>query len=176
MSMDAVIGGALETARLITKRRVEAEMVSLVQITRGMAASLGPDGELVPDPAVALVYSGICHLGTAAGPVTYTIGDEVQFFSSGTATIPLEWDPLGDGTLVTTLPQVDDLLQVTAHDDYGYVGREFRVVDVENLGTLAAYRRLQIVGIARSPGWIDAAVRHPSAGPVPDQIPPEWKL
>ena len=121
-----------------------------------------------------LVYAGVCHLGTAAGPVTYTIGDEVQFFSSGTASIPLDWDP-GDG-VVPTLPQVNDLLEVTGHDDYGFVGRKFRVIDVENLGTLAGFRHLQIIGIARSPGWVDAAVRHPVTGTIPDEVPPEWRL
>jgi len=165
VSSRSLIQRVLEHARLQVKTSVEQQMVSVVSITRDKS-----------DPEPTVIYAGDCHLGTAAGPVTYTIGDEVQFFSSGTATIPLDWDPLGDGTFVPTLPQVDDILQVTAHDDYGYVGRRFRVVDVENLGTLAGYRRMQIVGIQRSPGWVDAAVRHPSSGPIPDEIPPEWQL
>jgi len=171
----AIIQWALEHARKEVRQSAEQQMVSEVLITRGNDATLDGNGDLVADPDAAVMYHGKCHLGTASGPVTYTIGDEVQFFSSGTASVPLEWDVLGDGTFVQTDVRVNDLLQVTAHDDFYFVGRLFRIVDVENLGTLAGYRRCQIVGIQRSPGWVDSAVRHPAAD-IPDEIPPEWQL
>jgi hypothetical protein len=78
--------------------------------------------------------------------------------------------------VVTTTPQVNDLLEVTAHDDFGFVGRRFRVIDVEGAGLLATERRLQIVGVQRYAGWVDSAVRHPSVGYVPDEVPPEWRV
>jgi hypothetical protein len=77
---------------------------------------------------------------------------------------------------VPTQPQINDLLLVTGADDYGMVGRSFRVIDVEDLGTLAGYRHCQIIGVARSPGWLDSAMRHPSVGDVEDEIPPEWRV
>ena len=168
---------AIAAARARVRQSVEGNMTSRVRVTRGDAAVLSGTGELIYDAAAPTLYEGIAHLSTAAGPVTYTIGDEVQFFSSGNATIPLDWCPdPATQEVVPVLVQVNDLLEVTAHDDYVYVGRLFRVVDVEAPGTLVASRRLQIVGAQRNPTWIDSAVRHPSVGQIPDEIPPEWNV
>ena len=169
---------SLRAARARVARYVRGNMLSEVRVLRGDAAVLGADGELDVDPDPTVVYQGRARLGTAQGPISYTVGEEVQFYSSGTVTIPADWVP--DETqpfdVEPTMPAVNDLLEVTAHDDHGFVGRRFRVIDVESAGLLSTERRLQIVGVQRYAGWVDSAVRHPSAGWVPDEVPPEWRV
>jgi hypothetical protein len=173
---------SIKAARARARANVEANMVSEITITRADVAVLDPDGLLTADTTPFLVYAGKARLTSAQGPVTYTIGEEVQFFSSGNATIPIVWSFPAPGTppqpiiTVPTYVQVNDLLTVTGHDDPVYVGRHFRVVDVEVNGLLSGGRRLQIVGVQRYPGWIDSAVRHPSVGRIPDEVPPEWRI
>ncbi len=168
---EQVFANSLEKARAFTRVQLEAEMRSIVRITRGSEGVLGTGGELTMDPDAPTVYEGKARLANAQGPVTYTLGEEVQFFSSGMCTIPIE-DPVG----TPTTPQINDLVQILGGDDPLLVGRFFRIVDVEVVGILAGARRLQIVGVQRYPGWVDSAVRHPAAGDVPDQIPPDWVI
>jgi hypothetical protein len=158
-------------AKGATKVQLEAEMTSVVTITRGNEGVLGADGSLTMDPDAPVVYTGPARLGNAQGPVTYSLGEEVQFFSSGSCTIPI-----GDPGTAEDVPQVNDLVHIDAGDDPGLVGRNFRVVDVEAVGMLPGGRRLQIVGVQRAPNWVDSAVRHPGVGLVPDEVPPQWQI
>jgi hypothetical protein len=141
---------------------------SRVTVTRPPALDLDPDGVLQATAGV-VVYSGPARLGSASGPVTYTVGEEVQFYSSSSCTIPM-LDVNGEPTDVS----VNDQVRVDAADDPNMAGRVFRVIDVEAAGLMAVGRRLQLVGVQHYPGWVDDVVRHPSSGEAPDVVPPEW--
>lgn len=167
MVNDGLVRRALQAAATRARAQVEANMTTTVTITRPAMLALD-DEDLVATPG-AVVYAGYAKVGRASGPVTYTIGDEVQFYSSSSCTIPL----LVDG--VPTDPHVNDLLEVTGSDDPVMVGRRFRIVDVEAVSIVPDGRRMQLVGIQHYPGWEDDVVRHPASGVVPDEIPPEWQ-
>jgi hypothetical protein len=169
MVNDSLVRRAIQAAAARAAAQVEANMTSTVIITRPAQLALEPDGDLTATIG-ATVYSGWARVGKAQGPVTYTLGDEVQFYSSGTCTIPLTVSGL------PTDPHVNDLLEVTGSADPVMVGRRFRVVDVEAVSIVPDGRRMQLVGIQRYPGWEDDVVRHPAAGGVPDEIPPEWQV
>lgn len=176
---DLITRRAIKAARRRARANAEGNMVSEVLITRGDPATLDGDGMLTADTNPVVVYAGKARLAKATGPVTYTIGDEVQFFSSGTVTVPLTWTTQDAEGVVTEQPvwvQVNDLLEVTGADDPLFAGRHFRIVDVEMNGLLDGARRLQIVGVARYPGWIDSAVRHPALSGSLDEVPPEWRV
>ena len=161
---------ALRAARARTRANVEANMASEIIVTRNKPAVLDEFGTLVADADAPVVYQGIARLGNATGPVTYTMGEEVQFFSSASCTIPVL--ELGD----PIIPQINDLLLVSGHEDPVMVGKRFRVVDVEVSGLMSASRRLQLVGMQRYAGWVDDTVRHPGYSQIPDEVPPSWRL
>lgn len=167
MVNDGLVRRALLNAAARVRAQVEANMTTTVVITRPSALAL--DGEDLVATLGATVYSGYAKIGKAQGPVTYTIGDEVQFYSSSSCTIPLMVGA------APTDPHVNDLLEVTGSDDPMMVGRRFRVVDVEAVSIIPDGRRMQLVGIQHYPGWEDDVVRHPSSGSIPDEIPPEWQ-
>lgn len=168
MVNDGLVRRALLNAAARVRAQVEANMTTTVLITRPPTLALDVVGDLQATPG-AVVYSGYARIGKASGPVTYTLGDEVQFYSSSSCTIPL----IVDG--VPTDPHVNDLLEVTGSDDPVMAGRRFRIVDVEAVSIIPDGRRMQLVGIQHYPGWEDDAVRHPASGSVPDEIPPEWQ-
>lgn len=170
--VDPLTALAIRQAKNLIRDNVEANMTSTILITRqnrADAASIDSAGE-ISVTAEQTIYEGVARLHNASGPVTYTIGEEVQFYSSGTATVPLDVDS------VPLDVWVNDVLHVTGSDDPVMVGRKFRVVDVEVAGVLAVGRRLQLVGIQRYAGWVDDVVRHPLSGDVPDGVPPEWSV
>lgn len=172
MVADMVALRALSEARKRARDSVEANMASTVLIVRKVPVSgLIPDasGEIEAETDFT-VYEGPARVGNATGPVTYTVGDDVQFYSSGSATIPVD---VGG---VPVDVWVNDLLQVTGSNDPVLAGRLFRVVDVEVVGTLSAGRRLQLVGIQRYPGWIDTLERSRQVDNVPIGVPPEWSV
>ncbi len=174
---DLVAGRSIAAARRRARANVEANMLSQVLITRPDAPTIDGDGLLVSDATPLVVYEGKARLTSATGPVTYTLGEEVQFFSSAAATIPVTL--LGRDTPPTqTIVDVaiNDRLEVLGSDDPMMTGKRFRVVDVELQGILVSSRKLQLVGINRYGGWVDDAVRHPASGYVPDEIPPEWHV
>jgi len=163
---------ALQSAKAIAQANSEGNMGSAVTITRKPSVAglaLSSVGEL-DSAGGTVVYSGRAELGNATGPVTYTVGDEVQFFSSGVAIIPVEVDS------VPVEPQINDLLRVDASNDPLLTGRLFRIVDVEVSGVLVPSRRLQIVGVARYAGWTDTQVRVRSDGASPSDVPAEWAV
>ena len=170
--VDPITALAIRSARGFLRDNVEANMTSTVHITRQQSAAdaaLDSSGE-ISVYADSTVYDGVARMHNASGPVTYTIGEEVQFFSSGAATIPVDVN----GTPVDVW--VNDMLRVTGSDDPVLVGRRFRVVDVEVTGMMSVSRRLQLVGIQHYAGWTDATSRYPNIGNVPEGVPPEWSV
>lgn len=197
--MSSIIRWSLEQARRTARAYAEGNMASIVQIWRFpdiASAPINSDGSIdaaivfaagtdtglgdgvfddlaFGDPGLeppVLVYAeGPARLSNGTGPVTYTIGEQVDFFTSAGASIPIEVNG------VPTDPQVNDLMKVVASNDPRMAGRWFRIVDVEVTGTLAAVRRMQLVGIQRSPTWDDITTPSRSTSTGTD-IPPEWRV
>jgi hypothetical protein len=170
--VDAITATAIRNARAYLRDNVEANMTSTVRISRQQSAadvSVNSAGSISVN-SESIIYEGMARMHNASGPVTYTIGEEVQFFSSGRATIPVDVD--GDPVDVW----VNDLLLVTGSDDPVLAGRRFRVVDVEVAGMMSVSRSLQLVGIQHYSGWVDDSVRVASVGAVPEGLPPEWSV
>jgi hypothetical protein len=157
---------SLRAAAKRVRSNIEANMTATVLITRLTDPELDSHN-FVSVNAGMTVYSGPARLTTAQGPVTFTLGEEVQFFSSAWATLPLD----RNGT--PYYPQVNDLLAVTGADDPAMVERRFRVVDVEATGMLATHRRIQLVGVQRYSGWSPSRTPHRSTESV-GTIPPDW--
>jgi hypothetical protein len=163
---------ALEQARRTATVYAEGNMTSVVEIWRFPdidSAPIAANGDVDATGASLVYAAGPARLSNGSGPVTYTLGEQVEFFTSAGGSIPLEVAG------VPTDPQVNDLLHVLGSDDPVMAGRWFRVVDVEVTGTLAVVRRMQLVGIQRSPTWTDTTTptRTP---PSSTDIPPEWQV
>ena len=172
MVIDTVTNRAIKAAKDRVRANIESNMTSQVIITRSSGmAGVDPDAEgSIESPVAETIYEGPARLANASGSVTYTVGEEVQFYSSGSATVPI--DVFGEPILV----HVNDILQVLGCDDPVMVGRRFRVVDVEAVGLVPGGRRLQLVGIQFYGGWLDDTVRVPSGGTVPGELPTEWSV
>lgn len=171
---DLVTGRSIAAARRRARANVESNMLSTLRITRPPTLGLDSDG-LLDATTGTVVYEGKARLTSATGPVTYTIGEQVQFYSSAAATIPVTLVE-ADGSETPVDVRVNDLVQVTGSDDPMMAGMRFRVVDVQVQGVLAVSRKLELVGAQRSSTWTDTAVRHPASGFVPDEVPPEWTV
>jgi hypothetical protein len=96
------------------------------------------------------IYEGPARVYSVTGPVSYSLGDEPQHFSSTYVSIPV----IGDDGQPVNAPQVNDVLTiVTAPGDPEMAGRTFQIQDVEAGGQWSAVRRLQVVGVQASPQW-----------------------
>jgi len=101
---------------------------------------------LSPEP----IYSGPARIYSVTGPVTYALGDEPQHYSSTYISIPV----VDDDGAPTAVPEVEDIILVTeAPGDASMVDRTFQVQDVDAAGQWTAARRMQVVGVQRSPQW-----------------------
>lgn len=161
---------AVQRARERARSNYEGLMTAQVRITRRSTTGVNAQSGSIQAVVDHLVYEGPARLVSASGPVTYTVGEEVQFFSSSYAYLPV------DDSLEPVVVQVNDFLEVLAHDDPGMAGRRFRVVDVESSGFLAVSRRIQLVGIQPYPGWTDTTVRIHTDYQPPDVVPQEWSV
>jgi len=161
---------SIARARDRARNSFESLMVSQIYISRRSASNFNLDSGQLTAENDKSVYDGPARLVTASGPVTYTYGEEVNYFSTSYAYIPI------DNNGIPIVVDVNDFLQVIAHDDPAMAGRQFRIVDVESTGVIASTRRLQLVGVQTSPAWVDAAVRHPASGYAADTVPPEWTV
>lgn len=143
------------------RRYVEANMTATVKVTRMAEPTLSADGSLTATESYA-VYIGKARVYGVSGPMTMNLGEEPQYFSSTYVSIPYD----------SPQPRVDDVVEVTAHQDWTLVGRTFRVMDVEGGGQYPAVRRMQVTGIQNSKQWAPAAVKsHPTS-----TIPKEWRV
>lgn len=106
-------------------------------------------GSLAPSAPVEL-YSGPARVYSVSGPVTYSLGDEPQHFSSTYVSIPVVDD---DGAAVE-VPAVEDMVEVlSCPGDDSVTGRTFQVQDVQTGGQWTAVRRMSVVGVQEAPSW-----------------------
>jgi hypothetical protein len=144
------------------QRYAEANMTATVAVSRMAEPSLDSiTGNLAAIEAF-LLYQGKARVYGVSGPMTMSLGEEPQYFSSTYVSIPL----------AAPMPQVDDVVEVLTHHDWTVVGRLFRVMDVEAGGQYPAVRRMQVTGVQNSKQWTSVAQqRHPVAA-----IPKEWQI
>lgn len=145
--------------RRYARRFAESNMTAVVRITRMDSPNFDDLDGILSAIAGDLVYEGQARVYGVAGPVQMALGEEPQYFSSTYVSIPL----------ASTMPRVDDVVEVLWHLDESMVGRKFRVQDVEAGGQFPTVRRMQVMGVQRSKQWVD----HPS---VPRDIPEEWRV
>ena len=144
--------------RRYAQRYAEMNMSATVRIDRPGKPTLDTATGDATSTVLSTVYSGKARVSTVAGPVQYQLGEEPQYFSNGSVSIPL-LDEMG----TPTTPQVNDVVVVTSHPDVLMVGRAFRVMDVQASGQFEAVRNMSVTGVQRWEGW------------APDNnIPPEW--
>lgn len=106
-------------------------------------------GGLAPAPSADL-YVGPARIYSVTGPVTYSLGDEPQHFSSTYISIPIA-DDLGE---LNEVPAIEDMVEaLDVPGDASMVGRTFQVQDVEAAGQWTAVRRMQVVGVQEAPTW-----------------------
>jgi Family of unknown function (DUF6093) len=121
-----------------------------VTISRPSAPVFDPQtGSLAASSAQAF-YDGPARVYTVQGPVTYSLGDEPQHYSSTYVSVPI----IDDNGNAVPIPRVEDVVTVTADPgNPGMVNRSFQVQDVETGGQWSAVHRMQVVGIQASPQW-----------------------
>lgn len=156
------------------RRFAERNMTAWVRIVR-MKQPAFDDANGVVTPVVSdsinglgEVYYGPARVYTVSGPVTYSLGDEQQYYSSSYISIPVAIED------AVPAPQVDDVIEVVQHDDPLMAGRMFRVMDVEAGGQWIAARRMQVTGIQRARNWSvpDKAAAVEDGSATPD----EWRI
>ena len=141
--MAGLVRRSTNMATLRARAYAEANMIATVRIERPVEPVFDRTTGQLGMPADSTVYEGKARVYGVSGPATYALGDEPQYFSSTFVSIPLG----------STLPRVDDVVEVTDHPDPAIVGRFFRVQDVEAGGQMPVAHRLQVVGIQPSKQW-----------------------
>jgi hypothetical protein len=135
-----------ELAQRYLSRYVNLNMHHAVLITRMTDPVFDSTTGTLSAQLAEVVYSGAARIYSVTGPVTYSLGDEPQFFSTTYVSIPLEdgWDE----------PRRADVVEIVASpNDPAMVGRQFQVTDVEAGGQYTACRRLSVIGVQESQNW-----------------------
>jgi hypothetical protein len=153
----AAVGRSNKMAILLATRVIEGNMTSTIRLTRQDPESIkwnpetnkidAGDQDVIwepnPDAGPDDPPRGIATIKTVSGPVTMTLGDEPQYFSSTFISIPMR----------ARTPQANDIAEILTCPDEKLVGRFYRIVDVELGGQLPVVHRMQAVGIQPGPYW-----------------------
>ncbi|CAB4194552.1 hypothetical protein UFOVP1264_7 [uncultured Caudovirales phage] len=137
-----------DLVRRYAKSYAEMNMLATVTIMRHDAPALNTTSGDMSTTDYLTVYEGKARVTTVSGPSTYSLGEEPQYFSNGSVSIPLV-DTDGN----PTVPQINDTITVDSHHDALMIGRTFRVVDVQAAGQFEAARTMSVVGAQRWEGW-----------------------
>lgn len=138
------------TVETYVRRYARFNMRNTVRITRPTTPVFDPLTGVLIRSGDELIYEGIARIYTVQGPMTYSLGDEPQRYSSTYVSIPVT-DELG---APLPLPRIEDVIEVLiAPGDTTLEGRTFQVQDVEAGGQWMAVRRLQVAGIQASKQW-----------------------
>jgi Family of unknown function (DUF6093) len=116
----------------------EGNMIGSIKIFRKQAPVFDPVTGKLTAQTDTLIYQGKARIATVSGPLTYQLGDEPQYFSAATVSIPEDFTPI---------PQVDDVIEVVAHPAPGLVGRSYRVTDVQGGGQIHSARVMSVTGV-----------------------------
>lgn len=126
------------TALRISKRYATRNLKHEVLVVRPKGLRVEPSGKVSVDEETP-IYTGIGRLWSVDSGGT---GDDGQLVYLSSSNISLPW-----GVVVT---QVDDLIQVTEHEDPAIMGRWFRVMNVHAGGILPVVRKHTVVSIQHS--------------------------
>ena len=122
---------ATQTAR----RYAEAHMTSHVRINRMGALTQHASGEAEANIEDWL-YDGKARVYETTGPLTMAYGEAPSYHSTLYASIPVDEDRV----------RINDMLEITAHDDAALVDRVFRITHVDAGGLMPVVRRLTLIG------------------------------
>ena len=123
------------TALRISKRYATRNLKHEVLVVRPKGLVTDLEGRVTVDEETP-IYGGCGRLWTVAGSGTIDDGQLVYLSSSY---ISLPWD--------VTQTQVDDLIQVTVHEDPSLMGRWFRVLNVDAGGILPVVRKHTVTSV-----------------------------
>jgi hypothetical protein len=138
----------LGLAEIYTKRYAEMVQEAQVEITRGVVGG------------TTQVYAGQGRVHVMSGAMQMGFGDEPQYMTTGTISIPVHSTDGGDVD-----PQVNDMVLVVWHRESGMIGRSYRVMHVDAGGQFNDVVSMRVVGSEDSPtGLADSA---PDPGPGP---------
>lgn len=113
-------------------------MTSEVEVWRKTAPVFDTATGMLASKNDKLVYVGKARVHAVTGPLTMAVGDEPQYFSSTTISIPER---------VETIPQVDDVVTITDCPDDKAIGRSYRVTDVGVGGQMHSALAMSCTGI-----------------------------
>ena len=103
-------------------------------------------GDTIHSPLNCLPGSGWeAGVTIAQGPVTMSLGDEQQYYSSINVYLP-------HGRTLRR-PRIDDLITIMSNPEQELEGRLFRVTDVPVGGRIFSSVQIQAIGIAPSKQW-----------------------
>jgi hypothetical protein len=125
-------------AEYIATTYCNRNMTSTVSVVRKSVPVLDPDSGMLSSLDDHVVYTGIARVYSVSGPLTMQVGDEPQYFSATTVSIPERTDPW---------PQVDDVVTILTCPDDKVVGRSYRVTDVNVAGQFASALALSCTGV-----------------------------
>ena len=123
------------TALRISKRYATRNLKHEVLVVRPKGLVTDLEGRVTVDEETP-IYGGCGRLWTVAGSGTIDDGQLVYLSSSY---ISLPWR--------VAQTQVDDLIQVTVHEDPSLMGRWFRVLNVEAGGILPVVRKHTVMSV-----------------------------
>lgn len=140
MDFTATRQRSLKLAAVAAQRYAESNMIAAVSISRPTALVFNQTTGALVETSAAPLYVGKARITPMSGPLQFSVGDEPQFYSAASVSIPL----------AAPVPRIDDVLTVTAHPDPAVVGRVFRITDVTGAGEIPDCRRLSVVGVQHS--------------------------
>jgi hypothetical protein len=157
----------------LVRRYTRDNQIATVRVVRMDEPIMDVDDDLLAK-ATGVVYSGRGRVARVSGPVQYMLGEEPQYFSSTTISIPDTHEAdAADGSYFVgdpVVPRVDDIAEVLAHPvDPRLAGAKYRVTDVSHGGQFGPFLTLSVIGVQYSKRW-----SHPSANEVDLTVPPEW--
>lgn len=141
-AMAGIVKRSTDLAVLRARAYAEANMQSTVTIARRSKPVFDQTtGRLAPG-APTTIYTGIARIYDVTGGTMMLLGEDPQYVRSSFVSIPMS----------APVPQVDDVVEVTAHPDPALIGKFFKITDVSAGGQLPAARRLSVQGVEASPG------------------------
>ncbi len=157
----------------LVRQYVSSNQIATVRIVRMDEPVMDVDDDLLAK-GKGLVYSGRGRVARVSGPVQYMLGEEPQYFSSTTVSVPDTHETTSpDGSWFPgdpVVPRVDDILEVLSHPvDPRLANAKYRITDVAHGGQFGPFLTLNCIGVQYSKRW-----GHPSADDVDITVPPEW--
>lgn len=141
----STIGGLVRRATLqaspLARQYAEGNMIARVRVTRTAKASFDRATGGSAKGSTQVIWDGIGRVHRVSAGPTMDLGDEPQYFSTATISIPLDSEQ----------PQINDRVQVLSHPDPNIVGRIYKVDGVAAGGQIPVCHEMSCTGVQASP-------------------------